>query len=161
MSYHVEYHPTYRMFGIFLSSKRQLTDGVLSNLSDFLKILKHCMWSNANLNFRLDSCHTADGRSPLHLVAEQNNGALWDIAVQRKDCDLNATDADGNTPLMRAVICGSIKILEAWLKTKENAQKVDQTLANKEGKTLLMLYVQYMNHIHLRALLNTIGQVIH
>ena len=113
------------------------------------------------MNFRLDSCHTADGRSPLHLVAEQNNGALWDIAVQRKDCDLNATDADGNTPLMRAVICGSIKILEAWLKTKENAQKVDQTLANKEGKTLLMLYVQYMNHIHLRALLNIIGQVIH
>ena len=108
------------------------------------------------LNFRLDSCHTPDGRSPLHLVAEQNNGSLWDIAVQRKDCDLNATDAEGNTPLMRAVICGSVKILEAWLKDKESARKVDQTLANKEGKTLLMLYVQYMNHIQLRVLLNVI-----
>ena len=108
------------------------------------------------LNFRLDSCHTADGRSPLHLVAEQNNGSLWDIAVQRQDCDLNAIDAEGNTPLMRAVICGSVKILEAWLKDKDNARKVDQTLANKEGKTLLMLYVQYMNHIQLRVLLNTV-----
>ena len=108
------------------------------------------------LNFRLDSCHTPDGRSPLHLVAEQNNGSLWDIAVQRKDCDLNATDAEGNTPLMRAVICGSVKILEAWLKDKDNARKVDQTLANKEGKTLLMLYVQYMNHIQLRVFLNVI-----
>ena len=37
-------------------------------------------------------------------MAEQGNPELWKIAVQRPDCDINARDAEGNTPLMRAVI---------------------------------------------------------
>ena len=74
--------------------------------------------------FRLDSCHSADGRSPLHFVAEQGLGSLWNLACQRPDCDLNARDADGNTPLMRAVICGRVKILEAWLRDKENVRGI-------------------------------------
>jgi hypothetical protein len=43
-------------------------------------ILEH---PTAKDKFRLDLCHTSDGRSPLHLVAEQGNGPLWQLAVLR------------------------------------------------------------------------------
>ena len=43
-------------------------------------ILEH---PTAKDKFRLDLCHTSDGRSPLHLVAEQGNGQLWQLAVLR------------------------------------------------------------------------------
>ena len=43
-------------------------------------ILEH---PTARDKFRLDLCHTKDGRSPLHLVAEQGNGPLWQLAVVR------------------------------------------------------------------------------
>ena len=43
-------------------------------------ILEH---ATARDKFRLDLCHTKDGRSPLHLVAEQGNGPLWQLAVLR------------------------------------------------------------------------------
>ena len=43
-------------------------------------ILEH---PTAKDKFRLDLCHTSDGRSPLHLVAEQGNGQLWQLAVSR------------------------------------------------------------------------------
>ena len=39
--------------------------------------------------FRLDQYgQYGDGRSPLHLVAELGNVELWNLAVERPDCDL-------------------------------------------------------------------------
>ena len=106
--------------------------------------------------FKLDQCQSADGRSPLHLVAEQGNAALWNIAVLRPDCDQHSRNSDGNTPLMCAVIGKKLKILDAWLKDKERAKAVDQTLANNEGKTLVMLFIEHLPHQYLRYLLNTV-----
>ena len=107
--------------------------------------------------FKLDQCKTPDGRSPLHLVAEQGNAALWNLAVDRPDCDLTSKDSEGNTPLMRAVISKRLKILEAWLFNKENAKIVDQSLKNKDGKTLVMLFVEHITQPqYLRMLLNTV-----
>ena len=111
----------------------------------------------AKNKFRLDQCHTPDGRSPLHLVAEQGNAALWNLAVERSDCDLNARDSDGNTPLMRAVICKRLKILEAWLLNKEKAKTIDQRLKNNDGKTLVMLFVENLTQPqYLKIFLNTV-----
>ena len=87
----------------------------------------------------------SDGRSPLHLVAEQGVGSLWHIAVARPDCDMNARDGDGNTPLMKAAICQRTQMLEAWLADVEGVQQVDQSLKNKEGKTLLMLFIEHLD----------------
>jgi ankyrin repeat protein len=116
-------------------------------------ILEH---PTAKNKFRLDLCHTADGRSPLHLVAEQGNALLWQLAVERPDCDLTARDAQGNTPLMRAAISGRDKILGVWLKDKENATKVDQSVVNKENKTLVRLFVEHLPPRMLKLLLSTI-----
>ncbi len=117
-------------------------------------ILQH---PTAKDKFRLDLCHTKDGRSPLHLVAEQGNGSLWKLAVERKDCDLNARDKDGNTPLMRAAVCGQEKMLEAWLLDKEKAKSVDQSLVNNDGKTLMMLFVENLSPRLVRIFLNTVN----
>ena len=87
----------------------------------------------------------SDGRGPLHLVAEQGNGSLWHIASTRPDCDMNARDSNGNTPLMKATICQRAKMIEAWLSDPEEARKVDQSLKNKEGKTLLMLFIEHLD----------------
>ena len=46
---------------------------------------------------------------------------------------------------MRATICQRTKMLEAWLKDVEGANKVDQSLKNSEGKTLLMLFVEHLD----------------
>ena len=78
-------------------------------------ILEH---PTAKDKFSLADCMTKDGRSLLHLVAEQNNGALWRTAVSRPDCDLNARDSAGNTPLMFAAIGKKVKLLTSWLKDK-------------------------------------------
>ena len=89
-----------------------------------------------------------DGRSPLHLVAELGSGTLWHIAVARPDCDMNARDSDGNTPLMKAAICQRTTMLEAWLADIEGAQRVDQSLQNNEGKTLLMLFMEHLDQCY-------------
>ena len=78
-------------------------------------------------------------------MAEQGCGSLWHIAVARPDCDINARDGSGNTPLMKAVICQRTKMIEAWMADVEEAQYVDQTLSNNEGKTLLMLFIEHLD----------------
>ena len=105
----------------------------------------------------MDVGHTATKKSPLHLVAERGNPDLWKIAVQRPDCDLNARDSYGNTPLMRAVICKSDKLIEAWLKDKSLVAKVDLTLTNGEGKTLLMLFLEHSSMRMFRLFLNSVN----
>jgi hypothetical protein len=42
----------------------------------------------------------------------------------RPDCDMNARDAGGNTPLMSAAICGRAKMLETFLRDVERAKQV-------------------------------------
>ena len=61
-----------------------------------------------------------DGRSPLHLVAELGSGTLWHIAVARPDCDMNARDSNGNTPLMKAALQGRIKCSKLLLFSGKN-----------------------------------------
>ena len=78
-------------------------------------------------------------------MAEQGNGPLWHIAVARPDCDMNARDSNGNTPLMKATICQRTKMLETWLYDVDGAQRVEQSLKNKEGKTLLMLFIEHLD----------------
>ena len=78
-------------------------------------------------------------------MAEQGVGSLWHIAVARPDCDMNARDCNGNTPLMKAVICHRAQMLEAWLADVEGAQIVDQSVKNNEGKTLLMLFIEHLD----------------
>ena len=58
---------------------------------------------------------------------------------------MNARDSNGNTPLMKAAICQRTTMLEAWLADIEGAQKVDQSLQNNEGKTLLMLFMEHLD----------------
>ena len=65
-------------------------------------ILEH---PTAKDKFSLMECMTRDGRSLLHLVAEQDNGSLWRSVASRPDCDPAAsTDRAGNNPYMHAVI---------------------------------------------------------
>ena len=75
--------------------------------------------------------------------------------MQRPDCDLNALDSDGNTPLMCAVLCKRFKILETWLKDKELVKKVDLNLVNDEGKTILMLLLEHSHLKMFRMFLHT------
>ena len=46
---------------------------------------------------------------------------------------------------MKAVICQRTKMIEAWMADGEEAQCVDQTLQNNEGKTLLMLFIEHLD----------------
>ena len=75
--------------------------------------------------------------------------------MQRPDCDLNALDSDGKTPLMCAVLCKRFKILETWLKDKELVKKVNLNLVNNEGKTILMLLLEHSHLKMFRMFLHT------
>lgn len=112
--------------------------------------------STAKNKFRLDLSADSGGRSALHLVAKQGNAPLWNLAIERPDCDFNARDNDGNTPLMSAVVLNRVRILEAWLLNKEKAKTLDLTLVNKEGKTLVMLFIEHLTSQYLKVMLNTI-----
>ena len=52
-------------------------------------ILEH---PTAKDKFSLIECMTQDGRSLLHLVAEQNNASLWKSVSNRQDSDLSIKD---------------------------------------------------------------------
>lgn len=112
--------------------------------------------STAKTKFRLDLSADSSGRSALHLVAKQGNAPLWNLAIERPDCDFTARDNDGNTPLMSAVVLNRVRILEAWLRNKEKAKSVDLTLVNKEGKTLVMLFIEHLTSQYLKVLLSTV-----
>jgi ankyrin repeat protein len=62
----------------------------------------------------------------------------------RPDCDMNARDAGGNTPLMSAAICERSKMLETFLRDVQRAKLVDLSLVNLEGKTILMLIIEHI-----------------
>ena len=49
----------------------------------------------------------------------------------RPDCDMNARDAGGNTPLMSAAICGRTKMLETFLRDVDRAKQVIKNISRK------------------------------
>ncbi len=117
-------------------------------------ILSH---PTAKDKFRLDLCQVPDGRSPLHLVADQGNAELWSIATHLSpDCDFNVKDSEGNSPLMRAVIRQKLKILDAWLLDKGKIPCTKQDLVNNEGKTLVMLITEHLAPMRLRSFLSSV-----
>ncbi|XP_040571104.1 uncharacterized protein [Lepeophtheirus salmonis] len=107
-------------------------------------ILQH---PTASTKFNL--AYNKGGLSPLHLVAEQGNTLLWNIAVSHPSCDLNARDPEGNTPLMTAAIRGSSKMLESWFSsTSKVSDSVDLSASNTEGDTLLSLFIKNIPDKH-------------
>lgn len=65
-------------------------------------------------NINLLNPFTGSGQPGLlHLLACRSDADdLWDLALQREDCNINDADTDGNTPIMKAVACGRHKLAE-------------------------------------------------
>ena len=93
---------------------------------------------------------TSDSGQPgfLHLLAERDDAdELWEMALAREDCPINAMDADGNTPLMKAVAAGRAKLVERCLDDPARIRQIDANVVNGAGDTLLHLCVQVRRKI--------------
>lgn len=67
--------------------------------------------------------------TPLHVHAYYDNGEQCEVLIEAK-ADVNATDANGNTPLMVAVQSGSLVAVRVLL-----TSRADVSHKNKQGET--------------------------
>lgn len=77
--------------------------------------------------------------TPLHAAAITGNQKI-SILLMKKGANLNAVDTAGNTPLMRAVKNKQSQIYKLFLQAG-----AETAIANKQGKTALMLAQEYGN----------------
>ena len=81
------------------------------------------------------------GWSPLHYAANNDNEALLNLALGVPGVDVNSSDQDQETPLMRACQLGHVNIADLLC----HADNIDVNLRDSSGRTAL-LHAVLENH---------------